>query len=193
MGHRQVTLEQLNTSPQSVPLLRDDSFAKLTYYKEISRLSGSKIVWTTQCDVFSFGCEWNDFLYLYGSYEVSHVHTGTIHSLCALKPPFSWHMKSPDEIYEPLSELYSADLKRFISSCLAFRPESRPDAFQITSWAQFHIPEEDLKELSSPDFQTDGVRFNADVALLRAGSAGPESSSRASEPYDMVVSTSASL
>ena len=66
----------------------------------------TRIRWTTDCDMFSFGC--------------------TLYTLCKLTPPFARHMESVHEPYSPIPDIYTSDLKDLIASCLSFSPDSRP-------------------------------------------------------------------
>lgn len=86
-------------------------------------------------------------------------------------------MDSQDQVYDPLPDCYSADLARFISSCLAFRPERRPDALRLFGQAQYHVvPSQgslsrsldlyDASLLTGAGFKIDSPHFDADAALL---------------------------
>lgn len=81
---------------------------------EINRLSAHPIRWTTDCDMFSFGC--------------------TLYALCKLKPPFANHLEAENESYSPMPEYYTVQLRELIASCLSFSPDARPrnvlDLFQ---------------------------------------------------------------
>ena len=86
-------------------------------------------------------------------------------------------MDSQDQVYDPLPDWYSADLARFISSCLAFHPEMRPDALRLFGQAQYHVvPSQgslsrsldlyDASLLTGAGFKIDSPHFDADAALL---------------------------
>lgn len=81
---------------------------------EISRLSADPIRWTTDCDMFSFGC--------------------TLYTLCKLRPPFANHLEAENQSYPPIPDIYTSQLRDLIASCLSFSPDARPrnvlDLFQ---------------------------------------------------------------
>ena len=88
---------------------------------EISRLSADPIHWTTDCDMFSFGC--------------------TLYTLCKLRPPFAHHLEAEHESYSPIPDIYSSHLRDLIDSCLSFSPGARPkNALHLFQQCQRRVP-----------------------------------------------------
>ena len=86
---------------------------------EVSRVSLRAIHWTDHCDIFSLGC--------------------TVYALCALKPPFDYHMEADSDTYPPLSDRYSTELRNCIATCLSFYAETRPNAVRLFQQSQHHL------------------------------------------------------
>ena len=99
---------------------------------EVSRMSVRAIHWTDHCDIFSLGC--------------------TIYALCALKPPFDYHMEANSNTYPPLSSQYSIDLRNCVASCLSFYAETRPKAIDLFRQSQPHLTalERRQSQISAP-------------------------------------------
>lgn len=104
---------QNNTAPET--------YAGTAQYMapEVSRMAVRAIHWTDHCDIFSLGC--------------------TVYALCALKPPFDYHMEADSDTYPPLSDRYSTELGNCIASCLSFYAETRPNAVRLFQQSQHHL------------------------------------------------------
>ena len=120
-------------------ILQDDTtpetYAGTAQYlaPEINRTSTRSIHWTEHCDIFSIGC--------------------TIYALCRLEPPFSYHVEAETEIYTPIPDHYSDQLRTCIASCLRYSPQTRPNALRIWQQSQRHVKPKllDSREPIRPD------------------------------------------
>ena len=86
---------------------------------EVSQVSVRVIHWTEHCDIFSLGC--------------------TVYALCALEPPFDYHMEADSNTYPLLSDRYSIELGNCIASCLSFYAENRSNAIRLFQQSQHHL------------------------------------------------------
>ncbi|KAL9004438.1 MAG: hypothetical protein Q9188_002737 [Gyalolechia gomerana] len=96
---------------------------------EIARANSSGINWTKKCDIFSLGC--------------------TLYAMCTWEAPFSWRMEESGE-FDAIPVTYSERLRKCIASCLSFRSEERPDAFDLLRLVQRARNDPDTRDLVPP-------------------------------------------
>ncbi len=64
--------------------------------------------------------------------------------------------------YDPIPEYYSPALRQFISDCLSFHPENRPNVFDLFQRAQSHVPSVRRKPLSAEPLRS---RYVVEIVL----------------------------
>lgn len=70
--------------------------------------------------------------------------------MCTWKAPFTWRMEQQSEEFDAIPVTYSERLRSCIASCLSFRSEERPDAFDLLRLVQRARNDPDTRDLVPP-------------------------------------------